>query len=81
MGFNDSYTLKRKKTYDTFIIINLRFMKPEIDWIDTKYTLMDKFANFGGKFGIFAQLTGCSLLALLNICIIFFKTICSHRQQ
>ena len=46
---DEKYFTKRAKMYKAFIIVHLRFMKPEINWIDTKYTVMDKFANFGGK--------------------------------
>ena len=61
------------------VIVHLNFMKPEIDYIDLKYTLLDKVANFGGKFGIFAQLTGCSLLAILNILLVIFKCFFSQK--
>ena len=60
------YQKKRSNMYKMFVVVHLRFMKPEIDWIDTKYTVMDKFANFGGNFGIFAEITGCSFLGILN---------------
>lgn len=59
--------------YKEMIIVHLRFLPPKISLIDAKYTLMDQFANFGGKFGIFAQLTGCSFLGLLNIIFLIIK--------
>ena len=31
------------------------------------YTTWDKFANFGGNFGIFAEITGVSFLGVLNL--------------
>ena len=55
------------------IVVHLRFLPPKISLFDAKYTLMDQFANFGGKFGIFAQLTGCSFLGLLNIIFLVMK--------
>ena len=61
------------------VIVHLNFMKPEIDFLDLKYSTLDKVANFGGKFGIFAQLTGCSFLAILNILLVVFK--CFFSQQ
>ena len=62
------------------IIIHIRFLKPQVDSNDSKYTIIDKFTNFGGIFGIFSQLTGCSLLVLLNLMILLVKvTFCpSH---
>ena len=59
--------------------INLRFLQPNFNWVDTKYTLMDKLAGFGGNFGIFAEITGCSLLALLNIIIVIFKSFFTNK--
>ena len=55
------------------IIIHLKFMKPEIDFIDVKYTFMDKLATFGGNFGIFEMVTGWSLFGILNIILLTFK--------
>ena len=64
---------QRAKIYQNAIIVHLKFMQPEIDLIDVKYTFMDKIANFGGKFGIFAQLTGWSLLGILNLILVLLK--------
>ena len=55
------------------IIIHLQFMKPEIDFIDVKYTFMDKLATFGGNFGIFEMVTGWSLFGILNLILLIFK--------
>ena len=63
-----------------FIIVHLRFMKPEINIIDSKYKITDKIGNFGGIFGIFSQITGCSLLALLNLFLFGFKLLLSSRR-
>ena len=52
---------RMKEMYKNLIIIRLKFMPPkDMSYIDVKYTLMDRVASFGGKFGIFAQLTGWS---------------------
>ena len=59
--------------FKDIIIVHLRFMQPNIDLINPKYTGQDRFANFGGKFGIFAQLTGASFLGLVNLCILIIK--------
>ena len=64
---------QRAKMYKNVIIVHLTFMKPEIEFIDVKYTFMDKIANFGGKFGIFAQLTGWSFIGIINLCIVLLK--------
>ena len=64
---------QRAKIYKNAIIVHLKFMKPEMEFIDVKYTFMDKISNFGGKFGIFAQLTGWSLIGIINLCIVLLK--------
>ena len=75
-------TLNLEKFKD-YIIVHLRFMKPDIDWIDTKYNDFDKFANFGGNFGIFAEITGSSFLGIVNLCILLFKILfsCNTRER
>ena len=60
---------------------NWRVLKPEIKVIDAKYSTLDKFANFGGNFGIFAEITGCSFLGMVNFLILLFKLIFSTRSQ
>ena len=65
--------------YKDLIILHIRILKPEIKVIDAKYSTLDKFANFGGNFGIFAEITGCSFLGMLNILILLFKLIFSPR--
>ena len=77
------YPYDRSKYYEwlhyqrhkKLIIVHLEFQKPKFKKIDLKYTPMDKIANFGGKFGIFAQITGCSLLAIIKIILIIIKTL------
>ena len=67
--------------YSDLIIVHIRFMKPKVYSIDSKYSLLDKFANFGGNFGIFAEITGCSFLAIVNLCILFFKILFSSKKS
>ena len=62
------------------IIVHLKFGQPKMYLNDAKYTLLDKFANFGGNFGIFAEITGCSFLGLLNIFILAMKLLFSQRN-
>ena len=64
---------QRAKIYQNAIIVHLEFMKPDVEYADVKYTFMDKISNFGGKFGIFAQLTGWSLIGIINLCIVLMK--------
>ena len=63
------------KMYKDMIVVHLRFLSPSIRYMDVKYTLMDYLANFGGQFGIFAEVTGCSLLAIINIVILMIKNL------
>ena len=71
----------RSKMVNDMIIVHLTVLKPEVDIIDVKYTTADQFAKFGGNFGIFAQITGCSFLVLLNIFILMFKLPFSSNDQ
>ena len=63
------------------VIIHFRILEPEINVIDAKYSIDDKIANFGGNFGIFAEITGCSFLGMLNFLILLFKLFFSSRSQ
>ena len=53
----------------------------EISLIDVKYTTMDRFASFGGNYGIFAEITGCSLLGLLSIVILTYKLLFNKAKH
>ena len=66
--------------YRDMIIIHLRFLEPKINSINSKYTLMDQFAMFGGNFGIFVEMTGCSFFVLINIIIFLFKLLISRGR-
>ena len=68
--FEEDYPVAK---YQDLIVVHLRFLQPRINIVDTKYTLSDLIAGFGGKFGIFAQLTGWSFLGILNLIMIFVK--------
>ena len=71
---------ERAKMYKNVIIIHMKFMAPEIDLVDVKYTLMDKIANFGGNFGIFVEITGWSLLGFINLVLLMFKIVFITRN-
>ena len=59
------------------VIVRMKFKSPNVDTtvLDSRTTLSDKIANFGGTFGIWAELTGFSLLGILNIFVILIKVI------
>ena len=59
--------------YQNMIVVHLRFLQPKINIIDVKYTWSDLIAGFGGKFGIFAQITGWSFLGILNLLLAIIK--------
>merc|ERR1712218_163394 len=92
-GFNNYYTnimnLKKKnlsyhrarEMFRNAIIVHLKFMEPEVDFIDVKYTTMDKLAIFGGNFGIFETITGWSFLGMFNLVIVIFKVIFYFKQS
>ena len=65
-----SFQQEMKKS---LIIVHLRYLQPQIDYIDVTYSTWDKFANFGGNFGIFAEITGCTFLGMLNFIILVLK--------
>ena len=80
-NIRSSYKGNREKMFEDFFIIHFRFMQPNIELIDAKYTTLDLFANFGGNFGIFAEITGCSFLVLLNLFILMFKILFRNKQK
>ena len=68
------------------IIIKLQFKSPEVELtvLDSRSTVSDKIAKLGGTFGIWAQLTGCTLLVLINVFVIIMKVgfkVCHHRTK
>ena len=73
------YKFQRAKIYQYAIIVHLKFMQPKINEIGIKYTLMDKLALFGGNFGIFETITGCSLLGIINLMILIIKYLFSPK--
>ena len=76
-----SFNAQRIEMLKDMVIVHLRILKPKVKVIDAKYSILDKFANFGGNFGIFAEITGCSFLGIMNFFILLFKLIFSHRQN
>ena len=83
-GLDQRYEMDILDLFDQAIIVELTFWKPEFNIIDLKYNIFDKFANFGGNFGIFAEITGCSFLGMLNFFILLFKLLfccCKNRDD
>ena len=79
--YYETFNQSRVNMLRDMVIVHLRILKPHIQLIDAKYSILDKFANFGGNFGIFAEITGCSFLGVLNFFIILFKFTFSHHQN
>ena len=70
-----SYFKIARNLMSNIIIVRLKYKSSEIELnkLDVKTTTTDKIANFGGTFGIWAEMTGCSLLGIINLTIISFK--------
>ena len=78
----NSTLLKMAQTFfNNTIIVRLRYKSSEIEFtkLDVRTTMTDKIANFGGTFGIWAELTGVSLLGMINLLIISFKLLFKPR--
>ena len=65
---------------DSMIVVHVRYLAPEVDFVDMTYTTWDKFANFGGNFGIFGEITGCTFLGMINCFVLIFKYLASKAQ-
>ena len=57
------------------VVVHVRFLAPDVYSVELRHSVWDKFANFGGNFGIFAEITGCSFLGILNCAILILKCI------
>ena len=86
ISYNDLYQDERSGApgypglYPNMVIVHLIFNEPEMDKADIKYSELDYFANFGGNFGIFVEMTGCSFLGVFNFCILMVKLCCSFSK-
>ena len=60
---------------ENIIIVHLQYPSSDVDItvLDSRYSFSDKLANFGGVFGMWAELTGFSLLGIINVCLIVLK--------
>ena len=80
---SNSTTFRMAETFfNNTIIVRLRYKSSEVEFtkLDVRTTTTDKIANFGGTFGIWAELTGCSLLGMINLLIISFKLLFRSRN-
>ena len=57
------------------VIVKLQYKAPQVEMtvLDARSSLSDKIAKLGGTFGIWVQLTGCTLLVLINLIVVMFK--------
>ena len=65
------------------IIVHLKFPSSNVDMtiLDARYTWSDQIASFGGIFGIWGELTGITLLGIINICLIIVKLFTCYLQK
>ena len=71
----------KEKIENNIIIMRLKFKSSVVKTTvsDVRTTITDKIANLGGTYGIWAELTGCSLLGIINLIILWFK--CFGRKK
>ena len=72
---NGQFRKKITNMNKNMIVVDLKYQSSNVDVtkLDVRYSLSDKIANFGGTFGIWAELTRFYLLGIINIFIISFK--------
>ena len=66
---------RAKELAKGLIIVRLQYKSSEVEMnmLEVRTTITDKIANLGGTYGIWAELTGCSLLGIINLIIISCK--------
>ena len=57
------------------MIVKLKINSPFVHMtvLDARSTLSDKIAKLGGTYGLWVQLTGCTLLVLVNVFVVAIK--------
>ena len=80
--YESSFFKKAKSLMENIIIVRLRYKSSEVEVnkLEVRTTMSDKIAKFGGTYGIWAQLTGCSFLGFVNLVLIVFKLIFRGRE-
>ena len=68
---------------ENIIIVHLQYPSSDVDItvLDSRYSFSDKLANFGGVFGMWAELTGFSLLGIINVCLIVLKLLLGRLKN
>ena len=68
---------------ENVIIVHLKYTSSKVDMtvLESRYSLSEKIANFGGMFGIWAELTGFSLLGIINVCLIVLKLLLGRLKN
>ena len=79
---NSTFFEMAKTFMSKAIIVRLKYKDAEVELtkLDVRTTTTAKIANFGGTFGIWSELTGCSLLGIINLIIITFKVLLRARK-
>ena len=65
------------------MIVKLKINSPTvpITVLDARSTLSDKIAKLGGIYGLWVQLTGCTLLVLVNVFVVAIKMGCKTWKK
>ena len=68
---------------ENVIIVHLQYPSSKVDItiLESRYSMSEKIANFGGMFGIWAELTGFSLLGIINVCLIVLKLLLGRLKN
>ena len=76
-----SYFKLAKALMENTIIVRLQYQSSEVEVnkLELRTTMSDKIANLGGTYGIWAELTGCSLLGIINLLIISCKLLLKFK--
>lgn len=66
-----------EKAFRDIIVVHLQFHSPKIDFtiLDARATWIEKLAEFGGTFGLLTQITGLSILSLIQFLALSGKTL------
>ena len=75
-GDNELTNFKRIRTLTkNMMIVKLKINSPFVHMtvLDARSTLSDKIAKLGGTYGLWVQLTGCTLLVLVNVFVVAIK--------
>ena len=79
---NSTFFKRAQILLENMIIVRFHYKSSDVEVtkLEVRTTTTDKIANFGRTFGIWAELTGCSLLGLINLLIISFKLLFRSQE-